>query len=427
MGAKAPRPAPALSLSEDADYYFDAEAGERPIRFVERYCQHYEGRFAGQPFLLHDVQKRIIRDVYGWKSRATGLRRFTDVYFEAAVGAGKSPLLAALGLYGLIGDGERGAQVYSLASNYGQARVVFDAAKRFVNASNALSTRLNVVDREIRHPASSSVWRIVSGKGPGAGCRPSMILADEVHEWPNAGGYKALRDRMSKRQQPLLFAATNAGASRASFCWQLREKAVAALAGKGEPTLYPIIWAAPETARTDDPAAWRVANPLIGVTIAEQSVRQMCSDAMADPTEEAGFRRLYLGVWPKAGGGRWLNLSLWDACESVTKPPADAPKYVGVDLSQSDDLCSAVTVHVTPELYHVRAHFWMPRATAEHYRQHDEIPYDEWAAAGFVTLLDEPTVSAAARKLIAAAVIADAGKTLKAVCYDTYGADGRVS
>lgn len=420
------------TLTEDDTYYFDEAAADRPVRFIERFCRHYEGRFAGEPFLLHDVQKRIVRDVFGWKVRATGLRRFTDVYFEAAVGAGKSPLFAAIGLYGLMADGERGAQVYSLASNYGQARVVFDTAKRFALQNPALSARLEVMQFEIRHPASASFWRIVSGKGPGAGCRPSMILEDEVHEWPNGGGHQALRDRMGKRTQPVLLSATNAGQSRASFCYALRAKAVAALELRGDATLYPIIWHAPEDAEPDDPAAWAAANPLIGTTIRADKVAQLAREAIEspDPADLTNFRRLYLGHWPTTGAGRWLDLALWDAAAAAVLPDvADAPLYTAFDLAQSDDLCAAVYVYPLPDRrFVVDAEFWLPRATAEKYVASDAIPYDEWAAAGHIHLIDEPTISSKVRRDIAAAVLArGAGREVRAVCYDRYKADETVA
>jgi phage terminase large subunit-like protein len=412
-------------------FCFDEDAADRPCRFIEKFCTHFEGAHAGSPFALHPVQRRIVRDVYGWKWRRgpqAGLRRFTDVYFEGAVGCGKSPLLAALGLYGLIADGEPGAQVYSLASTYGQARVVFDAAKRFAQTNADLARRLRVRQFEIRHPASGSFWRIVSGKGPGAGARPSTVLADEVHEWPNAGGYQALRDRMFKRRQPLLFAATNAGESRASFCWQLRERAVAALAGRGEASLYPVIWAADDEAPTTDPAAWRAANPLLGVTISEAKVAALAAAADADPAETPGFRRLYLGIWPKAGGGRWLDLSAWDACTADDEPPADAALYVGLDLSQGDDLCAAAYVWATAERYYVGADFWLPESTGALYQRKDGIPYGEWAEAGHITLLDEPTISPAVRRRIARRIIAVAATgRVRAVCYDRYRADDTVA
>lgn len=433
-----------LTLAEDETYFFDADAAGRAIRFIETFCRHYEGRHAGSPFLLHALQRRIVSDIFGWKLKSNGYRRFTDVYFEAAVGAGKSPLLAAIGLYGLMADGEPAAQVYSLASSYGQARVVFDCAKRFARQHRELERRLDIVDREIRHRASGSTWQIVSGKGPGAGCKPSMILGDEVHQWGGAGAYQDLRDRMFKRRQPLMIVATNAGKSRASFCWTLREKAVAVLDGNGDPSLYPVIWQADESDQTDDPHAWSKANPLIGTTIAEASVRQYALEAMADPEDEMNFRRLYLGVWPKNGASQWLDLAAWDACCTDQPPPADAPLYVGLDLSQGDDLCAAAYVYPTPEGFHLDAEFWLPHLTAEHYIEKDGIPYREWCEAGCIHLLEEPTINSSVHQKIAAAVLerikaphsaekprSDAPKPkvreLKAVCYDRYRADETIA
>lgn len=417
-----------LTLAEDADFYFDPEAADRPVRFIEKYCSHGEGRHAGKPFILHPLQAQIVRDLYGWKWRSTGRRRFTDCYFEGAVGCGKSPLLAAIGLYGLMADGEKAAEVYSLASSYGQARIVFNTAKRMVKANVNLARRLDVIEREIRHHGTGSTWQIVSGKGPGAGCKPSLILGDEVHQWGGAGAYQDLRDRMFKREQPLLIAATNAGKSRASFCWTLREKAVAALEGTGERTLYPIIWAASEDDETDDPDAWLAANPLLGITMSVEKVRQNADEARKEPEEEANFRRLNLGVWPKTGGKRWLDLAEWDECVNAEPVPAEAVLYFGLDLSLGDDLCASADVSVMPERIYISAHFWTPRATAERYEEKDGIPYKEWAEGGHITLLDTPTISAAVRQQIAASVIERSKKrTVKAVCYDRYKADETIA
>lgn len=415
-----------LELQEDETFYFDEAAADRVVRFIEKFCIHYEGKFAGEPFLLHPKQKRIVRDLFGWKWRDSGLRRFTDVYFEAAVGSGKSPLLAAIGLYGLIADGEQGAQVYSLASHYSQARIVFDTAKKFAQSSPALAPRLQLRQYEIRHPGSNSFWRIVSGKGPGAGCRPTMIVGDEIHDWKSPGAYQALHDRMYKRRQPMFIGATNAGESQASFCWSLREKAIAALAGTGDPSLYPIIWKAEDDAETLDSEAWRKANPLIGTTISEAKVAQLATEAVKIPEEEANFRRLYMGVWPKTAGGRWLDLNLWDACTANfnASDRTGEAMYAGLDLSQGDDLCAAVFIWVAEDVFHIGSHFWVPRATAEFYEQRDGTPYSKWADAGHITLLEQPTIDTAARKAIASHVLTTAkSHKVKAVCYDRYKAD----
>ena len=412
-----------LELTECDTYRFDEEAAERPCRFIETFCKHFEGKHAGQPFKLHPVQRRIVRDVYGWKAKATGLRRFQDVYWEAAVGAGKTPLLAGLGIYGLVADGEPGAQVYSLASSYGQARLMFDAAKRFIAASDALSRRLDVVDREIRHPATKSLWRIVSGKGPGAGCKPSTILGDELHNWQGSVAYRDLRDRMFKRQQPLLITATNAGESRASLCWQLREKAVAALAGRGEPTMYPVIWKADDDAATDDVEAWRAANPLLGITMPVENVRGFAAEAMRSPEDETEFRRTYMGIWPKVSAGRWLDMADWDACTPSriedAAPPAGADLYVGLDMALCDDLSAVGLVWTTPTRFYVSAHFWIPQAVAEQYERQHSVPYADWAKRRFVTLVPERTITPAVRARIAGHIIALSKRwPVKVVNYD---------
>ena len=418
-----------LDLVETPDYFFDEEEADRPCRFIQKFLKHFEGKFAGQPFLLHPIQKKIIRDVYGWKCRDTKFRRFTDVWLEAAVGAGKSPLMAALGLFGLACDGEQGGQIYAMASNYQQAKVVFDCAKRFIENSPALTKIFTVNRDEIKHPKSKSFWKIVSGKGPKAGLRPSMVLMDEIHEAPSREVYDSLRGRMSKREQPLFFGCTNAGVSQQSFAWQLHEKAQLALSGKGDPTLYPVIWAAPEDAPIDDPESWRAANPLLGVTIAESKVREkqlQCSDA----AEEAEFARLYLSRWPKSHGTRWLDMNLWDAATKPFDPKAlkEAVVYQGIDLALGNDLCAALTVYVAPDRMYVDGHFWMTKENAEIYEAKKSIQYSQWAKDGHITLLDTKTIGPPEKKLIADYLTSRAtGFKLKAICYDAFAADDCVA
>lgn len=419
-----------LSLVETAEWVFDADAAERPIRFIEKFCKHYEGEFAGQPFLLADVQKQIVRDIFGWKSRATGHRRFSQVWIEAAIGAGKSPLLAGLGLYGLMADGEAGAQVYSVAGEYDQARVVFDCAKRFIEGSAALAERLIVQQYVIRHPSSKSFWKLISGKGRKAGLRPSMVLADEIHEWPTRELYDSLQGRMAKRQQPLWISATNAGESRASLCWQLHDEAEAVLTGKSRnERLYPVIFAAPKEADPASSDAWRLANPLLGITVKEQKVRDEWVRSEGSPALEARFRRFYLTQWVQ-GSNKWLSMTRWDACAARIAPETvkGLPLYIGLDLSQGDDLCAAAFVWVAPERFYADARFWLPKETADHYQVKDAIPYRAWAADGHISLLEETTISAAVKARIAADLIeAKKNSKLIAVCFDRYKADDAIA
>src|SRR4051812_2173524 len=62
--------------------WFDEDAAERVVVFIERYCRHYEGELAGQLIKLAEWQKRdIIYPLFGWK-RADGTRRYRIAYIE---------------------------------------------------------------------------------------------------------------------------------------------------------------------------------------------------------------------------------------------------------------------------------------------------------------------------------------------------------
>lgn len=92
---------------------WDPEAAERFFRFCRTILRLSEGQFDGVPFELQPSQKFICGSLFGWKRVATGKRRFRRAYIEQGKGNGKSPMVGGIGIYGMIADGEAGAQVYS--------------------------------------------------------------------------------------------------------------------------------------------------------------------------------------------------------------------------------------------------------------------------------------------------------------------------
>ena len=49
------------------NYYFDKEAANKAISFIETFCSHTKGELAGKPLLLEEWQKKIVGDLFGWK------------------------------------------------------------------------------------------------------------------------------------------------------------------------------------------------------------------------------------------------------------------------------------------------------------------------------------------------------------------------
>lgn len=421
-----------LILVESDDYYFDAEAAERPIRFIETFCRHYEGACAGEPFLLLEWQKLHIRNLYGWLHRhgpRKGLRRFKELYIITAKGAGKTPKLSGLGLYHLLGEHEPGAHVISMASTFEQANLTFDAGKKYITESLELSRHKGIAIKQfaITGPLHSK-WTTISGKPKGrSGPRPSCLIADECHEWTGetAKAYELMTANLFKRREPMLLVATNAGENRSCFAWQVHERAQAILSGElKDDTLYPVIYEAPAHLDWRSEDAAKAANPSLGSFITFDQLKPELAKG------EARYRRLYLSQWIRSESSHLIDMDLYGAAAGTFT--ADTvkgyPLYVGIDLSQDDDLSAVTRCYASEEQFYVNSQFWVPRATADKYERRDGITYTKWAGDGHITLLDEPTISPSVKRTIAAQLI-ELHKThpIKAVCYDRYKADDCVA
>lgn len=116
-------------------YVFDEKRARRPVEFIERFCKHSKGEWAGRPVKLELFQRAYLSALFGFVRRGSGLRRFRETLFMVGRKNGKSTLLAGLALYMLMGDGEPGAEIYSVATKKDQARLIFDEAHNMVRQS----------------------------------------------------------------------------------------------------------------------------------------------------------------------------------------------------------------------------------------------------------------------------------------------------
>lgn len=77
------------SKSKKYPYYFDEEAANKFCAFCE--ClKMYKDRFRGQPLILEPWQCFILCNVYGWKDRAKGNRRFKSAFIYIGRKNGKA-------------------------------------------------------------------------------------------------------------------------------------------------------------------------------------------------------------------------------------------------------------------------------------------------------------------------------------------------
>lgn len=403
-------------------YHFDKSAAHRAVSFFTKFLTHTKGEWAGQPFELLDWQAKIVQDVFGWK-RPDGTRRYRWVYIEVPRKNGKSAFVSGLGLYLTIADGEPGAEVYSAAADRDQAAIVFDEAKKMLEAS-PLSRFAEVYKRSIVVKETRSTFRVLSSDAPTKhGLNAHAVLVDELHAQPNRELWDVLTTSIGARRQPLVIAITTAGYDRQSICWEQHEYARQVLEGIIEDdSYYAYIAAADEGDDWTDPAVWAKANPSYGITLKEDYLREAAEKARQVPAYQNTFRRLHLDQWTQQDE-RWLDMAAWEATagEVDWDDLRGRPCYGGLDLASTSDVAAFVMVFPMDDgTYHVVPRFWIPRDNMIERSRRDRVPYDAWARDGYITATPGNVIDHG--RIIADIVALGEEVDIREIAFDRWGA-----
>lgn len=417
--------------SPDGVYFYDQAAADRVVQFFPTYLRHYMGHFAGEPFTLLPYQEwLIVRPIFGWKAAATGFRRFRKLFGFLPKGAGKSPLGSGLGFYLAFCDGQAGAEVYAVASEKNQGRVVFDNARIMTETLKQIDPAFDgilIVKRdEIERTDTHSKYCVLSADASSKhGYRPYAVVLDEMHAQKNRDLYEVLWRSMIKRQEPLMLIFTHAGHDDEGICFEEYDLARRVLSGTvDEPTLLPVLF---EAKPDEDPfiePTWRRVNPGHGVTIQHDAIVALAREAEAEPRKRNDFLMWHLNRWVNQATS-WLPVDWWDDCRDPVAPDAELaslPVAAGLDGAQKIDLFSLVLTFRHP-LTAERANgidveivsgdeqataakrverlnyrvtllpfFWIPEDTMRQREKEDGVPYSEWARQGLVFPTEGPTI-----------------------------------
>ena len=389
------------------NYWFDSAAADHVCEFFEKHLRHSIGQWKGDPFVLLDWERDVLRQVFGWK-RPDGTRRYRKVYIEIPKKNGKSTLCAGLELYMLMADGENVPEVYCVASDRKQASIVFNEAKRMAQANPGLRARLDIVDstKRIRYGANHGIFEALSKEtGSKEGLNVSCSVFDELHRQRNRDMWDTLLYGGAAREQPLHLAITTAGIyDMESIAWEVHDYCRSVLEGVIEDEAQFVrIWGIDgrkiycgdhaievEGDEVDwtDPAVWAMVNPSLGSTIRVDDLAEACTEAKNSPAKQNGFRRYRLNCWV-GQVNRWLDMTQWKACTGEVDAAALAGRrcWLGCDLSTTTDLTGLVLVfppEAPGEKTKTIAHFFMPADGLHEKGLRDMAPYSRWVAEGWI-------------------------------------------
>ncbi|XGB17285.1 terminase large subunit [Comamonas thiooxydans] len=378
------------------------DAADRAIGFFEDVLKLNGGEFEGKPFVLAPWQSFIVGSLFGWYTE-DGFRRFRVVYIETGKGSGKSPLVAGIGLYGLVADKEQRAEVYAAATKKDQAQILFRDAVAMVNQSPALASRLVQSGRDEKvwnlfYAETNSFFKTISADEGQSGPRPHIGLIDEVHEHKTATVIDMMIAGMKSRRRAMVIMITNSGSDKNTPCGQYHEYCADVCTGKLQDDRFFGFLCSLD--KDDDPIkderCWPKVNPSLRFRLAGQRegipgytyLRSQVTSARGLPAKLAKVLRLNFCVWTQAESP-WIDWEIWSkALERVPiRLLLNRRAVAGLDLSSTTDLTAFVLLFYPTEAdpyWRLMPYFWIPDHDLDEREKRDRVPYRQWIQEGWL-------------------------------------------
>lgn len=300
----------------------------QPTKRFENFCSR------GLGLTLEPFQKLLVAELFAGRR---------ELLILIPRGNGKTTLFAALALFHLVTHPM--PAVYLAAAGRDQARLAFEIARRWCQASSVLRGRVTVRHNELR--ARGGFMRILSSDAPRAhGLQPTLALVDELHAHHSPDLYVALRTALGKRPEALLVTISTAGFDAESVLGRLRTTALAlpdvqvkgTLTTARSDSFAMLEWACAEEDDLSDAELVKRANPFSGVTV--DFLAEQISSPGLHPLE---FARFHANVWTSSERG-WLPPGAWAKCASDYEIEAGEEVFLGVDIGGSRAASAVVAV-----------------------------------------------------------------------------------
>ncbi|WP_372570755.1 terminase large subunit [Ruegeria jejuensis] len=364
--------------------YAPSERSERNIEWIETYCRVPEGKLVGQPIVLREWQRNILRGIYDGNTR----RAIISFGRKNA----KTALTAMLNLLHLVGpEAVANSQLFSAAQSRDQAAILFNLAAKMVRMNGTLSEYVIVRDtaKELACQELGSKYKALSAEAATAyGLSPVFAAHDELGQvrGPRSDLYEALETASAAQEIPLSIVISTQAPNDDDLLSILIEDAKANPDGRTKLFLF----TADPDADPFEEATIRQANPAFGDFQNADEVLEMAEAARRMPSREAEYRNLILNQRVETNAP-YIARGIW---EKNGNPPADfdGPVYAGLDLSATADLTAFVLVGQTGDQVSVESTFWLPSEGLAEKARADRVPYDVWRDQGWLQTCPGKTV-----------------------------------
>lgn len=401
----------------DFPYYWSEEAAQNIVDWFAL-LRHSKGVLAGQPINLTTWQKFRICQLYGWRRRKDGMKRFKKSFTEVARKNAKSQEEAGISLYEISVMATKNQEIYEYYTagvKRDQSKIVFNEAALMLRGS-PLRTKFKVTRDSITHIKSGSFIKALSAEDgkKGDGTNPAGLILDEYHQHPTADFYDLALG--SNTKEPLLMIITTAGKDLTYPCYVTEYTYCSRILDpncdiENEEYLVDICELDKEDyenqERLENRELWAKANPIrMSYPKGIEKIEEEYRIAKDIPEHMTAFLTKCMNVWVQAKEKGYMDMGKWKACQ-VDEIPVDTrgmSVYVGFDMSAKIDLTSVAFIIPFKSgekdgegketiKYIVHSHSFIPnREKLAERKAKDKADYDAWERMGFLTVTDTPIV-----------------------------------
>jgi phage terminase large subunit-like protein len=374
---------------EKQEYFFNAKAANKAIKFIENFCHHSKGR--NDLIKLELWQKAIVSIIFGIQDEEK-TRIFREIFIVIGRKNGKSLFASAIIAYMVYLEPEYGQEIYCLAPKLDQATLVYDGFYKMVQAEDELNELAKKRRSDIYYEETNSfVKPIAFNAKKSDGFNPQLVVCDEMAAWSGDAGlkqYEVMKSALGARRQPMILSISTAGYINDSIYDELMKRSTSFLKGNSkERRLLPFLYMIDDVEKWNDIEELKKANPNMGVSVKESFFTDEIAVAENSLSKRAEFLTKYCNIKQNSSVA-WLEYATVDGAgvEKTLEDFRDCYAVGGIDLSQTTDLTAASVVIERDGVLYAFTQFFMPRGRVETLQATDGVPYDIFVKKGLITL-----------------------------------------
>lgn len=325
-------------------FYYDEKLAHKACQFVQMLPLTDGGKFK-----LAKYQEWIVSELYGWRVKGTGERRYTQGMVSMARKSGKTYLAASIAAIGLLMENKpaKNRQVLFVSNALKQAKLGYNmlssSLRQVQKPSRLMRQRVKVQKQQITDLQTDSLAvALASDTNTLDGYAGTTIILDEYAAAKDRKVYDVLKSGQAQEPNSLLLIISTSGLDLNVPMKKEYDMLSDVLAGKKQADRYFIaIWELDDREEVKDHNQWIKANPIFEIPAIKKRMQPKIQDDVdlgIDQDDLIPVLTKNFNMWLQAAEDSYISVDDWDKTTIKTPDTTDKDVYIGFDMSKTNDL-----------------------------------------------------------------------------------------